>query len=304
RQEHPAAAGRRTRHTRRRLGGRRRPAAAPPRAPRGAGIRVPGGAPAAVAHADQERGPAARAPRHGARRAPRSRAPHARGGGPRRGARPLPGAGAGRQAAAGLAGARVGPGAPPAAARRAVRRARRDHAPAPRRADPRAVARAAVHRAVRHPLAARGGVPRPARRDVLAPPCPDRRRPRDRARGRARRRAARAARLPRTGRAAVPGSPDRGGELMTARRVRDVAARLLPPLCTAVVLLGLWELWVRWTDPPRFLNSAPSEIARDAVARAGELAMATWNTTVAVAWGFALSAVIGIAVGVVLSSSR
>lgn len=91
---------------------------------------------------------------------------------------------------------------------------------------------------------------------------------------------------------------------MTARRVRELAGRLVPPLCAAVVLLGLWELWVRWTDPPRFLFCAPSEIVRDAMARAGELALATWNTTVAVAWGFALSAAIGVAVGVLLSGSR
>jgi NitT/TauT family transport system permease protein len=86
--------------------------------------------------------------------------------------------------------------------------------------------------------------------------------------------------------------------------VHDIAARLVPPLCAAVALLGLWELWVRWTDPPRFLLCAPSEIVRDAMAHAGELAAATWNTAVAVAWGFALSAVVGIAVGVLLSSSR
>jgi NitT/TauT family transport system permease protein len=91
---------------------------------------------------------------------------------------------------------------------------------------------------------------------------------------------------------------------MTARRVRDFAGRIVPPLCAAVLLLGLWELWVRWTEPPRYLNCAPSEIVRDAIARAGELAMAAWNTTVAVVWGFALSAVVGIAVGVTLSSSR
>jgi NitT/TauT family transport system permease protein len=91
---------------------------------------------------------------------------------------------------------------------------------------------------------------------------------------------------------------------MTARRVREVVARLVPPLCAAAVLLGLWELWVRWTDPPRFLFCAPSEIVRDAIARAGELAMATWNTTVAVVGGFALSVVVGVAVGVALSSSR
>ena len=91
---------------------------------------------------------------------------------------------------------------------------------------------------------------------------------------------------------------------MTARRVRDVASRLVPPLCFAAVVLGLWELWVRWTDPPRYKFCAPSEIVRDAMARAGELATATWNTTVAVVWGFALSAVVGVGTGVLLSSSR
>jgi NitT/TauT family transport system permease protein len=91
---------------------------------------------------------------------------------------------------------------------------------------------------------------------------------------------------------------------VTARDLRDLAARLAPPLCAALVILAIWELWVRWTDPPRFLFCAPSEIWRDATARAGELGMATWKTTVAVAWGFALSAVVGVAAGVILSSNR
>ncbi|HEU4728502.1 MAG TPA: ABC transporter permease [Kofleriaceae bacterium] len=91
---------------------------------------------------------------------------------------------------------------------------------------------------------------------------------------------------------------------MTARRLRELAARLVPPLCAALALLAFWELWVRWTDPPRFLFCAPSEIWRDATARAGELGMATWKTTIAVVWGFALSAVVGVAAGVILSSSR
>jgi NitT/TauT family transport system permease protein len=91
---------------------------------------------------------------------------------------------------------------------------------------------------------------------------------------------------------------------VTAERVRDFAARLAPPLCAAIGLLALWELSVRWADPPRFLFCAPSEIWHDAVARAGELGMATWKTAVAVAWGFALSAVVGVASGVLLASSR
>lgn len=91
---------------------------------------------------------------------------------------------------------------------------------------------------------------------------------------------------------------------MTAHRLRDFAARILPPLCAAIAMLALWELWVRVTNPPRFLFCAPSEIWREAVARAGELAMATWKTTIAVAWGFALSAAAGVAVAVILSSSR
>jgi NitT/TauT family transport system permease protein len=91
---------------------------------------------------------------------------------------------------------------------------------------------------------------------------------------------------------------------VTGRRRRDLAARFVPPICFALLVLAIWEVWVRWADPPRFLFCAPSEVWRDAVAHAGELRMATWNTTVAVAWGFALSAVVGVASGVLLSSSR
>jgi NitT/TauT family transport system permease protein len=91
---------------------------------------------------------------------------------------------------------------------------------------------------------------------------------------------------------------------MTARRWRDLSRRVAPPLVAALAILALWELWVRWADPPRFLFCAPSEIWRDAIARTGELGRATWNTTVAVVWGFALSAVVGVATAVILSSSR
>jgi NitT/TauT family transport system permease protein len=70
------------------------------------------------------------------------------------------------------------------------------------------------------------------------------------------------------------------------------------------MVLALWELLVSWTHPPQFLFCAPSDIWRDATARAGELAAATWKTTVAVAWGFALSAAVGVASGVILSANR
>jgi NitT/TauT family transport system permease protein len=89
-----------------------------------------------------------------------------------------------------------------------------------------------------------------------------------------------------------------------ARHPRVLAARLVPPLCAALALLALWELWVHWADPPRYMFCAPSEVWRGAMARAGELGMATWNTTIAVAWGFALSAVVGVAAAVILSSNR
>jgi NitT/TauT family transport system permease protein len=91
---------------------------------------------------------------------------------------------------------------------------------------------------------------------------------------------------------------------VTARGVRQLAARLAPPVGAAIAMLVIWELWVRWAHPPKFLFCAPSDIGREAIARAGELAIATWKTTIAVAWGFALSAVVGIAVAVILSSNR
>jgi NitT/TauT family transport system permease protein len=92
--------------------------------------------------------------------------------------------------------------------------------------------------------------------------------------------------------------------VISARRLRDVAARVVPPVCAAVAVLALWELAVRWADPPRYLFCAPSEVWRDAIRRADELAAAAWNTTVAVAWGFALSTAVGVAAGVLLSANR
>jgi len=88
------------------------------------------------------------------------------------------------------------------------------------------------------------------------------------------------------------------------RRLRAYAVRVLPPFIAILFILAIWELAVRWTRPPKYLFCAPSDVAREAVARAGELAMATANTTVAVVAGFAMSALAGIAAGVALSSSR
>jgi NitT/TauT family transport system permease protein len=79
---------------------------------------------------------------------------------------------------------------------------------------------------------------------------------------------------------------------------------MLPPLLTAIGILSAWELLVLWIEPRQFVFCAPSAIWREGTARAGELAGATWKTTEAVLWGFGLSTVLGIAVGVVLSASR
>ncbi len=71
-----------------------------------------------------------------------------------------------------------------------------------------------------------------------------------------------------------------------------------------VLVLLLWELAVAVFEPPAFLLCAPSDIGRESVAHAGELGRALWITTIAVAGGFGLSLVFGVASGVALARSR
>ena len=77
-----------------------------------------------------------------------------------------------------------------------------------------------------------------------------------------------------------------------------------PPLIALFLLLGLWELAARLLHVPAYVLPPPSAVALAGIADAGALASAAWCTGRAALTGFALSAVLGIAVAVALASSR
>jgi len=83
-----------------------------------------------------------------------------------------------------------------------------------------------------------------------------------------------------------------------------VIRRALAPLAALAVLLSLWELAVRALHVPAYVLPPPSAIAVAGGAEASTLAAAAFCTGRAALLGFALSAVIGVLVAVVLASSR
>ncbi len=78
----------------------------------------------------------------------------------------------------------------------------------------------------------------------------------------------------------------------------------LPPLVALVLLLGVWELCVRVLSVPAFLLPPPSDIAHAFWSDREALERATVTTGRATSIGFAMSAVVGVAAAIVLSSSR
>ena len=80
--------------------------------------------------------------------------------------------------------------------------------------------------------------------------------------------------------------------------------RVLPPIVAGVAGLALWELAVRIAQPPAYLLPPPSAIARAAVADVGTLVSACVTTGTSALAGFFLSALLGVAIAVVLSTSR
>ena len=81
-------------------------------------------------------------------------------------------------------------------------------------------------------------------------------------------------------------------------------ARVLPPLIPFVVLTVAAELLVRGGFVRAYLVPAPSAVFRAIVESWDELARAMAETSAAAIIGFALSTIVGIAVAVLLSSSR
>lgn len=84
---------------------------------------------------------------------------------------------------------------------------------------------------------------------------------------------------------------------------RSRLSRALPPVTVLVLVVVGWEAYVRVMGVPSYLLPRPSEVLRSFVADGVDLLDGLLWTTLAAAAGFAASAVIGVLIAVVLSSS-
>ena len=80
--------------------------------------------------------------------------------------------------------------------------------------------------------------------------------------------------------------------------------RILPPIVAFVAGALLLEMAVRWSGVPSYLLPRPSAVLQTLVADESELLAALWTTTQEALIGFALSAVAGVLIAVLLSSAR
>jgi NitT/TauT family transport system permease protein len=85
--------------------------------------------------------------------------------------------------------------------------------------------------------------------------------------------------------------------------VARVFGALLPPLIPLVVILGGVELAVSLGAVPAYLLPPPSRIAASLIGDWRELSRALLNTAIASLAGFALSAVVGVLLAIVLANS-
>ncbi|QBE48415.1 ABC transporter permease [Leucobacter triazinivorans] len=86
------------------------------------------------------------------------------------------------------------------------------------------------------------------------------------------------------------------------RSLRTLAKRVpwVAPLVTLLILVILWEIWVRFSDVPQFLLPAPSAIWDALVDNFGLLMRHAGVTLLETLIGFALSAVFGVLFAVVI----
>lgn len=85
---------------------------------------------------------------------------------------------------------------------------------------------------------------------------------------------------------------------------RGVAALVAPPLVAAAIGLALWELASRALAIPSYLLPPPSAVVRAGFSEIELLRSASFTTAAAALVGFAASGVIGVAIALVLASSR
>jgi NitT/TauT family transport system permease protein len=81
-------------------------------------------------------------------------------------------------------------------------------------------------------------------------------------------------------------------------------SNILPPLLVAIVVIAALELLVRFKFVADYLVPAPSQVARALSESSGDLLPALRDTAIASLAGFAISAVVGIVLAVLLSSNR
>jgi NitT/TauT family transport system permease protein len=97
--------------------------------------------------------------------------------------------------------------------------------------------------------------------------------------------------------------PDRptGGR---SRRARTIAERAVPPLVVTVVVIVAWELAVELFEVSEFVLAKPTEIIAELSDSSALLREAAGYTLKEIVLGFALSAVVGIAIALLLAASR
>ena len=92
---------------------------------------------------------------------------------------------------------------------------------------------------------------------------------------------------------------------MSARRapVHRLVAAFGPPVAVLIVAVTVLELYVRWANTPIYLVPRPSQVLGTLSRESRYLLAALWRTTEAALLGFGASAVVGIAMAIVLASS-
>jgi NitT/TauT family transport system permease protein len=97
-------------------------------------------------------------------------------------------------------------------------------------------------------------------------------------------------------------SADRGRYRATSND--PLAARIIPPVVVFVVVAILAEVMIRVLHVPAYLLPRPSAVLMAIATHGHELLVSLWTTTEAALIGFIGSAIVGVFVAVVLSSSR
>jgi NitT/TauT family transport system permease protein len=98
--------------------------------------------------------------------------------------------------------------------------------------------------------------------------------------------------------AALPSRPPTEGP----GRGRAIASRVLPPLLVAVAVLVVWEVVVEVFDVSEFVLAKPTEILAELSDSSALLREAAGYTLQEIVLGFALSAVVGIAIALLLAA--